>query len=106
MRGGIGWQRLLRLCAPSCAGEGRVLRCLEGARREGDFGEACAEALVAALERAAGDYRLNYGLREACAADVGLLCAYEKEAIELAEGYGADSQVITCLEVSGVERVG
>ena len=41
------------------------------------------------------------GLREACERDIGKLCADEKEQIELTEGAGADSQVLTCLEVWG-----
>ena len=36
---------------------------------------------------------------EYCEEDIDELCEEEKERIQLAEGYGADSQVITCLEV-------
>lgn len=43
---------------------------------------------------------------EYCEEDIDELCEEEKEQIQLAEGYGADSQVITCLEVGGALGVG
>lgn len=38
---------------------------------------------------------------EYCAEDIEELCKEQREAIAMAEGFGADAQVITCLEVGG-----
>lgn len=37
--------------------------------------------------------------REYCEEDIEELCKKERDAIELREGFAADAQVITCLEV-------
>lgn len=39
---------------------------------------------------------------EYCAEDIEELCKEQREAIAMAEGFGADAQVITCLEVGWV----
>lgn len=36
---------------------------------------------------------------EYCEEDINELCKEQREAIAMAEGFGADAQVITCLEV-------
>ncbi|KAI7844989.1 hypothetical protein COHA_001355 [Chlorella ohadii] len=87
-----------RFCKDVEMGEGRMEACLQDHREQDGFSERCRQALEARMERQAADYQLNYGLREYCAEDIDELCKEQREAIAMAEGFGADAQVITCLE--------
>ncbi|KAI3428234.1 hypothetical protein D9Q98_006614 [Chlorella vulgaris] len=85
-------------CKGAKHGEGRMEQCLQDQRYRDDFSERCRRAVEARMERESADYQLNFGLREHCAEDIEELCEQQADQIALAEGYGADSQVIGCLE--------
>ncbi|KAG1656262.1 hypothetical protein FOA52_011910 [Chlamydomonas sp. UWO 241] len=55
-------------------GAGRVIRCLQDAKGEKDFGKACKAEVEEYEAEISKDYRLNYRLRTACEKDVAALC--------------------------------
>ncbi|KAG1658887.1 hypothetical protein FOA52_000675 [Chlamydomonas sp. UWO 241] len=61
-------------CKDVPKGEARVIRCLQDAKYEKDFGKACRERVQEYEGEAAGDYRLNYRLAQACKSEVPRLC--------------------------------
>ena len=60
------------------AGKGRVFSCLQESMAKPDFGAACKAQVEERGSRMQEDYRLDYGVSEACEADVQAQCAVEK----------------------------
>ena len=97
---------LFRTCLPDkrafCAsvppGHGAAQACLEAARHKPGFTPACRDALDALLARRAADFRLDPGLRAACAADADVLCGLELDESDDAGADVDDAPVLTCLQ--------
>ena len=61
-----------------CAGKGRMFKCLQESLAQPDFGQACRAQVEERGQRMQEDYRLDYGVAEACEPDVTTFCAAEK----------------------------
>ena len=61
-----------------CAGKGRMFKCLQESLAQPDFGQACRAQVEERGQRMQEDYRLDYGVAEACEPDVTTYCAAEK----------------------------
>ena len=68
------WMR----CWVSRAGKGRMFKCLQESLAQPDFGQACRAQVEERGQRMQEDYRLDYGVAEACEPDVTTYCAAEK----------------------------
>jgi Golgi apparatus protein 1 len=62
------------------AGKGRMFKCLQENLAQPDFGQACRAQVEERGMRMQEDYRLDYGVAEACEPDVASFCASEKVA--------------------------
>ena len=60
------------------AGKGRMFKCLQESLAQPDFGQACRAQVEERGQRMQEDYRLDYGVAEACEPDVTTYCAAEK----------------------------
>ena len=60
------------------AGKGRMFKCLQESLAQPDFGQACRTQVEERGQRMQEDYRLDYGVAEACEPDVTTYCAAEK----------------------------
>lgn len=60
------------------AGKGRVFKCLQESLAQPDFGQACRGQVEERSLRMQEDYRLDYGVAEACEPDVATFCSAEK----------------------------
>lgn len=67
-----------------CAGKGRMFKCLQESLAQPDFGQACRAQVEERGQRMQEDYRLDYGVAEACEPDVTTYCAAEKVTLALA----------------------
>lgn len=65
------------------AGKGRMFKCLQESLAQPDFGQACRAQVEERGQRMQEDYRLDYGVAEACEPDVTTFCAAEKARIHL-----------------------
>ncbi|BDA41257.1 probable Golgi apparatus protein 1 [Coccomyxa sp. Obi] len=72
-------------------GKGRVFQCLQQSLAQPDFGQACRAQVEERGQRMQEDYRLDYGVAEACEPDVVTYCSAEKG---LAHG---NAEVLKCL---------
>lgn len=63
------------------AGKGRMFKCLQESLAQPDFGQACRALVEERGQRMQEDYRLDYGVAEACESDVTTFCASEKVCI-------------------------
>ena len=60
------------------AGKGRMFKCLQESLAQPDFGQACRAQVEERGQRMQEDYRLDYGVAQACESDVTTYCAAEK----------------------------
>jgi hypothetical protein len=58
-------------------------RCLQENKGEDGFGSRCKEEVARYEQRAAGDYRVNFRLKQGCEADIKALC---KDVCRVEEG--------------------
>ncbi|KAK9838535.1 hypothetical protein WJX81_005974 [Elliptochloris bilobata] len=72
-------------------GKGRVFKCLQESLGQADFGGACRAEVEARGQAMQQDYRLDFGVAEACEPDVDRLCAAEK-----GKAHG-NAEVLRCL---------
>jgi hypothetical protein len=77
------WRRVLRLLVLCLAGKGRMFKCLQESLAQPDFGQACRAQVEERGQRMQEDYRLDYGVAEACEPDVTTFCAAEKARIQI-----------------------
>eukprot|EP01026_Neomeris_dumetosa_P014680 TRINITY_DN1539_c0_g1_i1.p1 TRINITY_DN1539_c0_g1~~TRINITY_DN1539_c0_g1_i1.p1 ORF type:complete len:468 (-),score=66.09 TRINITY_DN1539_c0_g1_i1:500-1903(-) len=78
-------------CQRIAPGGGRVFRCLQKSLGETDFSAECAQEVKARGELMQTDYRLDYGIKKNCKADVTSKCK------EAAQGAHKVAAVIKCL---------
>ena len=78
-------------CSAVAPGKGRMFRCLQANLGQVDFSEACKKRVSDKQARQQAFYKLDYGVRSTCAAEVDSLCASVKGA-----GHG-QAAVLKCL---------
>ena len=78
------WRRLTPVCMR--AGKGRMFKCLQESLAQPDFGQACRAQVEERGQRMQEDYRLDYGVAEACEPDVTTYCAAEKVCFRQSQG--------------------
>lgn len=78
-------------CKGVQSGKGRMFRCLQNNLGQVDFSEACKKRVSEKQTRQQAFYKLDYGVRSSCAAEVDTLCAKAK-----GEGHG-QAAVLKCL---------
>jgi Golgi apparatus protein 1 len=59
-----------------------MFKCLQESLAQPDFGQACRAQVEERGQRMQEDYRLDYGVAEACEPDVTTFCAAEKACIQ------------------------
>ena len=64
-----------------------MFKCLQESLAQPDFGQACRAQVEERGQRMQEDYRLDYGVAEACEPDVTTYCAAEK--VRLGQSQGA-----------------
>ena len=55
-----------------------MFKCLQESLAQPDFGQACRAQVEERGQRMQEDYRLDYGVAEACEPDVAIYCTAEK----------------------------
>ncbi|KAF6266246.1 hypothetical protein COO60DRAFT_1470052 [Scenedesmus sp. NREL 46B-D3] len=72
-RKACAWE-ISNFCKNTPHGHARVIRCLQARLDDEDMSPECKAEVVRDQNRMAQDYRLNWRLKTACKADIGLLC--------------------------------
>ena len=81
-------------CKNVAPGKGRMFRCLQNNLGQVDFSDACKSRVAEKQARQQVFYKLDYGVKSSCAAEVDSLCAAAKNG-----GHGK-APVLKCLAAS------